>query len=720
MTWKELACRTRQRADRWWDAVTPAFGPAGEPRRGWRRQPPLPAAEPRALFLETAPHRFFAGAADVSWLAPHAGTRTGWAGELVERATAIVEGRFDLLGYQQLEFGQPIDWHWDPVSGGRAPLVHWSRIDALDAAAIGDSKVIWELNRHQWMVTLAEAYRLTGNERFAEVALARLDVWVAANPYPRGVNWASSLEVSFRLIAWCWTLMLLRDAAALGPERFDRWQTLMRAHARHIERFLSHYYSPNTHLTGEALGLVYAGLVFAGSRDAARWRDVGRRILVDELARQVLPDGVHFERATCYHRYTADIYLHLLILAARNRLPMPAEVPTAVHRIVRSLLTLVQPDHMLPNIGDADGGWLLPLTSRDPCDPRATFGVAAVLFDDPDCAWAAGEWTPDVSWLLGGDAEARFRSIEPRPPALPPSTLLPHGGYAVMRSDWSETAHQMIVNVGPLGCPVSGAHGHADLLSVQCSAFGEPFIVDPGTFCYTADAAWRAHFRGTAAHSTVVIVGRPHAEPAGPFAWRARPAARLSSWESTAGYDLVDATHDAYERSSSPVSHRRRVLFLKPNAWVIVDDLTGAGHHASDLRFQFSPRIVTIAAGGCVRAEGTGERSLWLWPVSSQALAMSVREGAVDPIDGWVSTEYGMRNPAPALVIRLAPWTDAVRIVTVIVAVAEPGGDPPAVAVTRDRAGVVTGVRIAQDPRAVQFDHASLWIEPSVDRQRSA
>ena len=34
------------------------------------------------------------------------------------------------------------------------------------------------------------------------------------------------------------------------------------AHAAHVERYLSLYYSPNTHLTGEALGLFYAGAVF--------------------------------------------------------------------------------------------------------------------------------------------------------------------------------------------------------------------------------------------------------------------------------------------------------------------------------------------------------------------------------------------------------------------------------------------------------------------------
>ena len=51
-----------------------------------------------------------------------------------------------------------------------------------------------------------------------------------------------------------------------------------------------------------------------------------------------------------------------------------------------------------------------------------------------------------------------------------------------MRSGWEPDAHQAIVDIGPIGCPVSGGHGHADLLSMQCSIFGEPCLVDAGTY----------------------------------------------------------------------------------------------------------------------------------------------------------------------------------------------------------------------------------------------
>ena len=77
---------------------------------------------------------------------------------LLERARRIVDGRFDLLGLRDLYFGEPIDWHLEPLSGKRAPLIHWSRINYLDAAISGDKKITWELNRHQYFATIGQAY----------------------------------------------------------------------------------------------------------------------------------------------------------------------------------------------------------------------------------------------------------------------------------------------------------------------------------------------------------------------------------------------------------------------------------------------------------------------------------------------------------------------------------------------------------------------------------
>jgi len=437
-------------------------------------------------------------------------------------------------------------------------------------------------------------------------------------------------------------------------------------------------YTGRLDLTGEALGLFYAGILFREVRPAQRWCQLGARILAEQSARQVLPDGVYFEQSTCYQRYTVEIYLHFLILAARSGRAVPAAVGERVRRMLDFLLALRRPDGSIPHIGDADGGWLLPLASRSPDDCRGVFSTAAVFFARRDYAWAAGGVAPETLWLLGAAASKAFEALRPAPPGPAPSRLFPHGGYAVMRSGCERDAHCLIFDAGPVGCPMNGGHGHADLLSIQCAVFGLPYLVDAGTYCYTSDPQWRDFFRSTDAHSTAIIDGMGQAIPAGPFHWQSRPRARLRRWLSTERLDFADAEHEGYRRLADPVTHRRRVLFVKPRYWVVVDDLEGAAEHRLELRFQFAPMPVTVDSALWARAAGPGGHGLLIRPFASVPLKAEVIEGELGPIRGWVSPNYGQRQPAPVVIYTTVTQLP-LRIVTLLFPVEDASAPFPAV-----------------------------------------
>ena len=636
-------------------------------------------------FREESAARFFEGASAAS-----APPRVG-ADQLLARAEALCRGRFDLLGYRNLSFGDPVDWHLDPVSGQRAPRVHWSQLDHLDAAQVGDHKVIWELNRHQWLVCLGQAYRLTGDERYAEAFSAYVRDWIGSNPPGLGINWVSSLEVAFRLISWSWALVLFQASPALTPELYVQMLSHIEAHASHVRRYLSTYFSPNTHLLGEALGLVYAGTLFRELRASAEWREIGQGILEEESARQILDDGVHFELSTWYQRYTVEIYLHFLILAGRNAMPVAPRPIGRVGRMLDFLLAVRQPDGSMPQIGDADGGYLLPLAARAADDLRGVFAVAAAFFGRADYAWAAGEAAPETAWLLGSKGVRTFDCLKPSPPTRPSSSVFAESGYVVMRSGWGERDHQIIFDAGPLGCTVSAGHGHADLLSIQGSFWGTPYLVDPGTFCYRADLPWRDVLRGTASHNTVTIDGEGQAAPAGPFAWQSRPTARLLRWSSTDAADIADGVHDAYARLSDPVRHRRRVIWVKPRGCVLVDDLDGRAEHEVALRFQFAPIDVTLDHYLWARARDGRGHGLLVRPFASVSLKAELYTGELDPVRGWVSPDYGRREPAPVLVYStVVPLP--LRVVTLLWPIEDEAAAPPDVRPIVDEASAIVGL----------------------------
>jgi hypothetical protein len=524
----ELAYRGWQEASRWLERVA-AVDPPDQPDALIRRHAPLLADPEEAMRIlrNVAPHRFFAGAE------AEARARMASDARLSDHRRDLLARADDLLA-----------------------------LDLHDPSTAGASQLVFEQNRHQWLVTLVQAWSLTNDDRYATACVNAIDAWIDANPPGICLNWRSSTEAAFRTISWCWVLLLLRNAPAMTPAWLTRVLAAMWLHGTFIARYLPYGCSQNTDLAVEALSLFYVGSVFPEFEESAHWREVGVRILVSEGNAQICRDGVHFERATCYHRYMADTYLHLVLLADRTGVELPGHVGERLQQMVEFLLTIGRPDGAVPALGDDDGGCLLPLQVRPAGDVRALLAVAAARFERHDFAWAASGTAPELAWLLGDHGLTAFDALRPAPPTSSPSRVFPSGGYASMRGDWTPDAHHAIVDIGPIGCPVSGGHGHADLLSLQCSVFGEPCIVDPGTYCFTSDPHWRNHFRSTAAHSTVLVDGVNQADPAGAFGWHRQPRARLREWHSTPEFDFLDAEHDGYRSLPDPEVHRGSVIFV--------------------------------------------------------------------------------------------------------------------------------------------------------------
>lgn len=562
---------------------------------------------------------------------------------VVERANRIVEGRFDLLGWRDLSFGDPIDWHLEPVSGKRAPLKHWSRIDYLDADLVGDKKIIWELNRHQYFLTLGRAYRYTGDERYAKTFIENLNAWMDQNPPKLGINWASSLEVSLRAISWLWAFHFFKGSSHLTAPVFLRALKFLHISARHLETYLSTYFAPNTHLTGEALGLFYLGTLLPEFNCAARWRTTGRRILLAELERQVRPDGVYFEQTSYYHRYTTDFYLHLCILSQANGERVEAALEERLKAMLDLLMSITRPDGTTPFFGDDDGGRFLMLDDREASDFRSTLSTGAALFNRPDYKYVAREASEETFWLLGRDGLRAFDELDAQAPTIN-SRAFTDGGYYVMRDRWDDASNYMLIDSGPHGA-VNGAHGHADALSFEMAALGRTLLVDPGTYTYTGSSEMRDYFRATASHNELLVDGESSSVPGGPFSWKSVARASALGWVSRDRFDYFKGEHDGYMRLAAPAMRTRSVLFLKGDYWVMADRVATEGAHRYDLRFHFAagadPSIETRDETPMVRAREMGAAGLEMFTFGGG--------GQWKMEEGWVSQCYGERRPAPVL-----------------------------------------------------------------------
>lgn len=596
---------------------------------------------------------------------------------LLDRAGRAIEGRFDLLGLHEVSFGHPIDWLLEPTSGKRLGLDHWSRISYLAHDLAGDKKITWELNRHGHFVTLGQAYWLTNDERYAEAFVTHLSSWLDANPPRLGINWVSSLEAAFRSIAWLWSLHLLAASSRLTPAFIWRVLKSMVQHGRYIESYLSYYHAPNTHLTGEALGLFFLGTTLPFLQSAERWRSLGLTILVDQLEQQVRADGVYFEQASYYHRYTTDIYLHLLLRSQATGTLLPPIVQQKLSGLLDHLLWITRPDGLSTMYGDDDGGRLLSLGERASADFRDTLQVGAALLGRRDWKWMAGPASVELLWLLGPEGLEAYDLLEVESPDSRVH-YFEASGQAVLRDGWHPDASYVFFDSGPYGA-VNYAHAHADALSIEFAADGVAWIIDPGTYTYTKDPALREYFRGTAAHNTVVINGLSQAVPAGPFSWTHVPSATLRRLDVLDHEVIAEGEHNGYERLVSPVRHSRGCHLLKrpdgspSTSYLVLRDTiwTGGVTHA-ELRFHLSPHCRASHDGTCVRVSHVSGKQLTI------ATWQCAVDGTLSPLPikremGWVSSCYGQREPSEILTMEIEVTTSQ-TLITVLVP-CRPGED---------------------------------------------
>jgi|HubBroStandDraft_1064217.scaffolds.fasta_scaffold00153_13 uncharacterized heparinase superfamily protein len=504
--------------------------------------------------------------------------------QIVRQADKICCHQFDLLGYEDLNYGDPIQWHLDRVHDKQAPKKAFYKIRYLDFGEVGDSKVTWELNRHQHLVTLAKAYRLTEDRRYADEIFRQWRHWHTENPYAVGINWASSLEVAFRSLSWIWTYELLAGTPAMPREFRNEWLRAQALNGRYIERYLSTYFSPNTHLLGEALALLFLGTMCPEISRAGQWKSRGWEIVLREARRQVLADGFHFERSIYYHVYAIDFFLHAGVLANLNELAIPSEFEKTLEKMLNALLLLGRAGAP-PRLGDDDGGRLFdPRRDRSEhlLDPLAT---GAVLFHREDFKSVAGALREETIWLLGEQGVAEWDRLQTQPTGMA-SASLPSAGLYILAAP--SPPSQLVIAAGPQGDGNAG-HGHADALSVCLQSQGHSLLIDGGTLEYIGDGGERDLFRTTAIHNTVTVDGMSQSEPAGPFAWKRVAHTKVERWIAGKTFNVFVGSHDGYGRLASPVQHRRWIVSLHSGLFLVRDLALGQDQHRLDIAWHLGP-----------------------------------------------------------------------------------------------------------------------------------
>lgn len=564
---------------------------------------------------------------------------------------SIFQRKFKLLKSDLFHYPKNILWDIDPLTRSRWWIIR-NRPCIFSLHEDKDIRYVWELNRHQHLLSLGKAYVLSRDMKYAQEICDEIMHWIKYVKKGKSVNWISGLEISIRIISWLWAINWLSPGNYFNNQQGEKIRLSIYEQTKYIYKHLQKREFPNNHLIGEAVGLVIVGILFPAFKEAEEWKNNGLKILEEQMVKQVFDEGMDKEQAFDYHRFVVDFYTLVLILCRKYNVPTSKTMWDKLEKMYEVLLYALRPDRAYPMIGDDDNGRVIKLSEDISKFAVAALSTGAVLFKRGDMKWISGGFQEESFWLLGMDGYKEFESL----PSFPPSKtsyFFSDAEQYIMRSGWGKGDLYLYFDSGMQGLGDAG-HGHADALSFELFAYGNPLIIDSGTYSYNGSQKWRNYFRGTSAHNTIVIDGVDQAEPLKPydqFGWAKKADGHSLNWYSLNNFDFASGYHDGYQRLQEPVIHQRDVLFVKPEYWIVSDFLKGNGEHELDLLFHLPPGKVTLEndSKSLKTCNSSKQGNILILPADKNFMQVQVLQGKMNPIQGWVSYNYGDKIEAPVL-----------------------------------------------------------------------
>jgi Heparinase II/III N-terminus/Heparinase II/III-like protein len=547
-------------------------------------------------------------------------------------ASEICGHRFTIFG-SPFTFGPTINWHIDPASGKEWKKKTYREGSLHYEGSLLDPKPVWELNRHQHFITLAQASFLSGDKTYVVELRNQWLHWIQENPYREGINWASPLEIGIRLISWTLAFQFIEHDLSKNDRSIithSVWQQLL---------FLSSHLSldkfvKTNHLIGEAAGLFIAAASFK-FRESQQWKAKAQAVLEKEIVSQTFEDGVSKEQSSSYHRFVVDFFLIAYRTGPATDIPFSATFTDRLRKMLEYLGHLRTPDNAMPWYGDCDNGrGFLLAPSVNFWDPSGLVAAGRRIFNDPHIPLLKSN--EETFWLL---TEQEWDSIENLSP-LPPQQfcrVFEKSGHVIMRNDQVSSNDYCFFRSGKFGLGGNGfsSHSHADLFSPIIYVNSNLICADTGTSIYIGNDDERNYLRSAAAHNSTFSSD-----------WKFFALKRWFGWRKTLDGEIVKQTQTSNEWSVECRYRSLRVPFIRK-----------IYYHPHRHQFQIEDMLTEDAkivhtffhldSGSTVNKAGNKIQILRNGILSA---AISIPEGvSLDMETRWISKSFGTKEKATVL-----------------------------------------------------------------------
>jgi len=524
----------------------------------------------------------------------------------------------------------------------------------------------WQLSRHPEWAILAERYRETGDERFAESFVRYFVSWVRQAEVPENADGGATLcwrtiEAGIRMGGeWQWALHSFYRSPHFTDAVLVDWYKSVWEHGWRLRNF----HRTGNWLIMEMNGLAQIGILYPQFREAADWKAYAFERMADELDAQIYPDGWQVELSTGYHQVDINNYQWLIDVCQAFDEPVPAVFRTVMEQMHAVNVGMMMPDGRLPDLNDGGMHAVADL-------------LQSAVRDYPARA--------DFLWAATGGAQGRMPVVT--------SQAFKYAGYYISRSGWQPDAFWTLLDGGHFGY----GHQHEDKLNLLLHAYGRLLLSEGGNYAYD-DSEMRRYVLSTRAHNTIRIDGQDQNRRLH-YSRDTFDVRQPSDGSLRVGAEF-DVAEGIYEEGYGPlaeiqVCHTRKVISYKrglgalgPFA-LVIDRLTAAdgGAHTLQMLWHLDTGSAAVL-GESVQSNDAGQANLAVLPARQAGLALRVATAEAEPEwQGWKSVkdhQQGQYVPMPTALCE-GSFDGAVRLVTLLVPTPA-GGTCPVARVEAGRA----------------------------------
>jgi hypothetical protein len=518
---------------------------------------------------------------------------------------AVLRHDYTVVGIPY-SFPGAVDWYFNPTTAPGSKLPR-------------DNEWMWQLSRHREFATLAQAYRATGDEKFAREFAQLLESWLRDCPVPERKAWNAAgspwrtIESGIRTsTSWPTALSAFRASPSVSDRLLLDWLKSWIEHGRYLALHPTH----GNWLTMEMNGLYHVGTLIPFAKEAETWRNTAAERLQKEMNIQVYPDGAQVELTPGYHNVALRNMLAIPRIAKTYRRELPAGYVAGLEKMFAYDLWAMQPDGDVPHWNDSWG-----------VNVPTILVQGAALFPH----------RRDFLWIASGGKQGT--------PPEHTSHFFPWAGQVVMRSGWDRKALFLGFEVGPYGA----GHQHEDKLSVVI-VVNQPVLVEGGTYDYDA-SQWRRYVLSSRAHNLVLVDGGDQKRKSVPGS-RLAKAPLDAGFQSNEAFDFARGVYDEGFDGGARARHTREVLFDKSNKLFIVRDqlvaLDDREHLFEALWHLDTPQLLSDPQKGVYETQIKNGGNLRMVVQTGEGLACRVVKGQEKPVvQGWLPAESPPRSVRP-------------------------------------------------------------------------